>query len=106
SSALCGYNEMFEDKVVVTTDGANALSQLARNEFRLAAFASKDGAMTEGHRNLGRTGTWECLFSQSSLEDLTEQAAKLAVDLLDAPRVPGGLATLVLSPAMVGLLSH
>jgi len=105
-SSTCIYNEIFEDKVVVTTDGANASSKLARNEIKLGAIASKDGEMAESHESVGKTGSWECLFSQTSLNEMSDNAAKLAVDLLSAPKIPGGNATLILSPAMVGLLSH
>lgn len=105
-SATCVYNELFEDKVVVTTDGASASSNLARNEIKIGAIASKDGEMAESHESVGKTGSWECLFSRTSLDHLSENAAKLAVDLLSAPKIPGGNATLILSPAMVGLLSH
>lgn len=105
-SSTCVYNELFEDKVIVTTDGANASSKLARNEIKLGAIASKDGEMAESHESVGRTGSWDCLFDRSSLNEMSENAAKLAVDLLSAPKIPGGTATLILSPAMVGLLSH
>ena len=105
-SANCGYSEMFEDKIIATSDGALATSRLARNEFRLSAIAAANGEMAEGHHNLGRTGPWNCLFTENSIESLTEDAARLAVDLLKAPHIPGGLSTLILSPAMVGLLSH
>jgi len=105
-TANCAYTEIFEDKVVVTTDGANATSRLARNEFRISAVASKDGEHAEGYQTVGKTGTWECLFNKSTAEHMSEEAAELAVDLLRAPRIPGGGATLILSPAMVGLLSH
>ncbi|MBM4316144.1 MAG: TldD/PmbA family protein [Deltaproteobacteria bacterium] len=105
-SATCVYNELFEDKVIVTTDGANATSSLARNEIKLGAIASKSGEMAESHESVGKTGSWDCLFSRSSLSEMSENAAKLAVDLLSAPKIPGGNAVLILSPAMVGLLSH
>ncbi len=105
-TANCGYNEMFEDKIVVTTDGAKAISRLARNEFKISAVAGGAGDMAEGRHSVGRTGTWECLFDQETIEEMSDDAAKLAVDLLKAPRIPGGLSTLILSPAMVGLLSH
>jgi TldD protein len=105
-SASCLYNEMFEDKIVVTTDGALAVSQLARNEIKLSAVASKDGEMAEGYQTVGRTGNWECLFSDLPLEAISEKAAHLAVDLLKAPHIPGGLSTIILSPAMVGILAH
>lgn len=105
-SATCMYNEMFEDKIVLTTDGADATSKLVRTEFRLSATAGKDGSLAEGHESVGKTGAWECLFQPQSIERLSETTAKLAVDLLDAPKISGGLSTLILSPSIVGLLSH
>ncbi len=105
-SAVCGYSELFEDKIVVTTDGANAISRLARSEFRLTAVAGKDGEMSTGSHHVGKTGAWECLFKDHSVGEMSELAARLAVDLLNAPRTPGGNATLILSPAMVGILCH
>lgn len=105
-TAVCGYNEQFEDKVVISTDGARAISQLARNEIRLSAIASDQGEMAEGQHTVGRTGSWDCLFTENSLLEMGDNAAKLAVDLLRAPKLPGGLSTLILSPAMVGLLCH
>jgi len=105
-TSVCGYNEQFEDKIVVTTDGAKAISRLSRNEIRVSAIAAQSGEMSEGQFTVGRTGAWDCLFTQHSLSYMSEEAAKLAVDLLTAPKIPGGLATLILSPAMVGLLSH
>lgn len=105
-SAICTYSELFEDKVVVTSDGASASSRLARNELKLAAVASHDGKMAEAYQTVGRTGAWDCLFQDRSMEAISDEAARLAVDLAGAPRVGGGLSTLILSPAMVGLLSH
>ena len=105
-SATCAYSEIFEDKIVITTDGAHALSRLARNEIRFSAIASKKGEMAEGSHSVGRTGPWQCLFSEESLQQMSEETGQLACDLLSAPRVPGGAATLILSPAVVGLLSH
>lgn len=105
-TAVCSYNEQFEDKIIISTDGAQAVSQLCRNEIRLTAIAGLKGEMTEGQQTVGRTGPWDCLFSEQSLEELGEGAAKLAVDLLSAPKIPGGKATVILSPGMVGLLSH
>jgi TldD protein len=105
-SAVCGYNELFEDKIIVTSDGANALSRLARNEFRLTAVAGKEGEMATGSQTVGKTGAWDCLFREHTVGEMSELTAKLAVDLLKAPRIPGGVSTLILSPAMVGILCH
>lgn len=105
-TATCGYNEIFEDKHVITSDGADALSLLARNEIRFSAVASKTGDMSEGYFSTGKTGAWQCLFQEQSIDTMTDYTAGLAIDLLSAPKIPGGLSTLILSPAMVGLLSH
>lgn len=105
-NATCGYQELFEDKIVVTSDGARAISRLARSEFRLSAVAEKAGEKAEGHRTVGKTGAWDCLFLPQTMESMAEDAAQLAVDLLKAPKARGGLSTLILSPAMVGILSH
>jgi TldD protein len=97
-TASCAYNEIFEDKIVVTTDGANAHSQLARNEIKLSAVASQKGDKAEGHMTSGKTGNWQCLFQENSFDSLTQDTAKLAIDLLTAPSIPGGLSTIILSP--------
>lgn len=105
-TASCGYQEQFEDKIVITSDGANALSQLARSEFRISAVAMDKGEKAEGHSSIGKTGAWECLFNREPVERMSENTVKLAIDVLNAPKVAGGLSTLILSPAIVGLLSH
>ncbi len=105
-SGIGSYSEIFEDKAVITTDGARALTRLGRAEFRVTAFASKGGDMAEGSKTVGKTGPWECLFQEDALLSFSEQAAALAVDLVSAPKIQGGPATLILSPGMVGLLSH
>lgn len=105
-SGVSSYAEIFEDKAVLTTDGARALSRLARGEFRVTAIASQNGEMAEGSRTVGKTGPWECLFQDRAIPQMSEEAARLAVDLVSAPKIPGGTATLILSPGMVGLLSH
>lgn len=105
-TATCSYTEIFEDKILVTSDGASATTQLVRPELRLSAVAAEAGEMAEGYQMVGRTGSWQCLFSERSLDQMSEEAAQTAVDLLRAPKIPGGLSTLILSPAMVGLLSH
>ena len=38
-TAACSYTEMFEEKAVVTSDGASASQKLVRPELRLTAFA-------------------------------------------------------------------
>src|SRR5262245_28676611 len=44
-SASASYSEVFEEKGIVTSDGARAWTLLVRPEFRIAAVASQGGEM-------------------------------------------------------------
>ncbi|MDG1498521.1 MAG: TldD/PmbA family protein [Planctomycetota bacterium] len=105
-TARASYREIFEDKVVVTTDGASVSQKLVRPELRLVAFASKDGEQNIGHTSLGVTGGWDCLFNHHKAGAIIEDTARSAVDLLGAPHLPGGKTKVILEPSVVGLLSH
>ena len=100
------YNEIFEEKSIVTTDGAAASYRIVRPELRVAAFAEKDGSQVTGRNSVGVNGGWQCLFNHEGARQIAERTAKQAVDQLDAPYVPGGVKTVVLAPSIVGLLSH
>lgn len=106
TSASCAYTELFEDKALVTSDGARARVRLVRPEFRISAVASGEGELQRGARSLGATGGWECLFQRARAEQLGEEAAQVAVDLLKAGYPEGGRKRVLLSPALVGLLTH
>jgi len=105
-SASCSYNEIYEEKAIVTTDGAAASFRLVRPELRLQAIAEKDGQLSSGHESIGTTGGWECLFRAGSGDHFAEKAARTAVDLLAAKHPEGGRATVILAPSIVGLLVH
>jgi TldD protein len=106
SSASCGYSEIYEDKAIVTTDGAASSFRLVRPELRLQAVAEKDGQLSSGFESIGTTGGWECLFRDGTGESFAEKAAKTATDLLSAKHPEGGRATVILAPSIVGLLVH
>ncbi|HJP00769.1 MAG TPA: TldD/PmbA family protein [Planctomycetota bacterium] len=105
-SATCTYNEVFEEKGIVTSDGARAWTRLVRPELRVGAVAARDGQMQRGSEAVGSTGGWNCLFRHRSGEALAERAAQRAVDLLDADYPDGGRRKVLLSPSLVGLLTH
>lgn len=105
-SANCTYSEIFEEKAIVTTDGAAASFRLVRPELRVSAVAEKDGQLSTGNEAVGATGGWDCLFRGNTGEVLAERAAKVAQDLLSAGHADGGRATVILAPSIVGLLVH
>ena len=105
-SASCYYNELYEGKAIVTSDGADASFSLVRPELRVQAVAEKDGQLSSGFEAIGATGGWECLFHSGSGEVLADKAAKTATDLLSAKTPEGGRSNVILSPSIVGLLVH
>jgi TldD protein len=105
-SASTGYAEIYEEKGLVTSDGAQAWTRTVRPEFRVVAVAAKAGEMQRGAEAVGVTGGWECLFGARGAAELADRAARQAVDLLDAGYPEGGRAKVLLSPALVGLLTH
>jgi TldD protein len=105
-STSATYHEIVEDKAVVTTDGAAASWRLVRPEIRVSAVAEDGAEQAMAHDSLGATGTWECLFANRPLEQMVEQTARRSIDLLKA-RVPaGGPSSVILDPALTGLLAH
>jgi TldD protein len=105
-SAGCRYNEIIDEKWIVSTEGADAHILDTKVEFMASAVAAKDGDMTTARESVGVTGGWPDLFAKWTPESLSGHVSKMAVDLLSAPYAPGGTATVVLDPSLVGLLAH
>jgi len=106
NSVACGYSEVFEEKSIVTTDGADCFFSLVRPEFRINAIAAKSGELQTGSESIGVTGGWDCLFRDKKPDELGMIAAKTAVELLDSSLPVGGRTTVILAPSIVGLLVH
>ncbi len=105
-TARCRYNEIIEEKAIVTSDGAACSLKIAQPEVSFSAITEKDGERASNSKAAGVSGGWNCLFSHPSLENVVEETARVAVDLLDAKYPEGGQKTVILAPALVGLLCH
>lgn len=105
-SVICGYSEVYEEKAIVTTDGADSFFSYIRPEFRVNAVAAKEGELQTGSESIGVTGGWNCLFKDKNPEELGQSACKTAIDLLDSSFPVGGKSTVILAPSIVGLLVH
>ena len=106
SLAVGVYTETFEDKIIVTSDGAYARKQYVVPELSLLLIAKRDGEQMTYHNALGVQGDWNCLFNHHRAQGIVENTAKYAVDLLSAGYPNGGRQTVIMSPSIVGLLSH
>jgi TldD protein len=104
-TASCTYREMFDQKSIVNSDGADVEIYDSKLEFSVAAIAKRGSQSATAHEGVGVTGDWNDLFKKSHLE-YAVTASERAAKLLDAKHVGGGKATVILDPAMVGLLSH
>ncbi|MEM9382731.1 MAG: TldD/PmbA family protein [Planctomycetota bacterium] len=105
-SASSGYVELFEEKGIVTSDGASAWTRVARPELRVSTVAEDAGELQRGARTIGVTGAWDCLFHGATADELGDDAARMAVELLSAGYPEGGRRRVLLSPSIVGLLTH
>ena len=105
-TARCRYTEYIEEKAIVTSDGAACSLKVAQPEISVTALAERQGERASSQNGAGVNGGWQCLFRHPALGELVDQTAKVAVDLLDAPYAEGGRKTVILAPAVVGLLCH
>ncbi len=105
-SALCFYREIIDEKVILNTDGAEAEIREVRPDFVVIAVASSNGDMVSAPESEGVSGGWEDLFRRRGPEEMALRAAERATALLKAPFPKGERATVVLDPALVGLISH
>ena len=106
TNTSASFREIIDYKWIGTSDGAKAYIEDLKPQFYSTCVAVKDGQMSSGFEAEGVTGGLDDLFEKKSPEKMAQRAVKLAVDKLTAPHIVGGMHTVVLAPAMVGILSH
>jgi TldD protein len=104
-AASCTYREILDHKAIVSSDGADVEVYDSKPEFSVSVIAKRGGQSATAHEGIGVTGGWNDLFKKSHLE-YAVTASERAAKLLEAKHVSGNRATVILDPAMVGLLSH
>ncbi|MDQ3851607.1 MAG: hypothetical protein M3299_02105, partial [Thermoproteota archaeon] len=105
-TASCTYRDMLDHKVIVNSDGADIEIYDSKPEFSVTAIARKASHSATAHEGVGITGGWDDLFKKKSHLEYARTASGRAAKLLDARHVSGKKTTVILDPAMVGLLSH
>ena len=105
-TASCTYRDMLDHKVFINSDGADIEIHDSKPEFSVTAIARKASQSVTAHEGVGVTGGWDDLFKKNSHLDYARIASARAAKLLDARHVSGKKTTVILDPAMVGLLSH
>jgi TldD protein len=105
-TASCVYRDMVDRKVIVNSDGANVEIYDSKPEFSVTAIAKKGGQSATAHEGVCVTGGWDDLFKKKSHLECANAASERVAKLLNARHMSGKKATVILDPAMVGLLSH
>lgn len=105
-SSAVAYSELQDEKVIVTSDGAAAHIIDAKPDFRIVAVAQQDDDRAMGMDSVGVSGGYADLFVKRMPEEMADKAVQLALDQLGADYASGGVATVVLDPGLVGVLSH
>jgi TldD protein len=105
-TASCIYRDTVDHKIIVNTDGADIEIFDSKPEFSVIAIARRGSESATAHEGIGITGGWNDLFKNKSHIEYAQMASARAAKLLDARHVSGTKTTVILDPAMVGLLSH
>jgi TldD protein len=105
-TASCTYRDMLDHKVIINSDGADIEIHDSKPEFSVTAIARRASQSVTAHEGVGVTGAWDDLFKKKSHLEYARIASARAAKLLDARHVSGKKTTVILDPAMVGLLSH
>ncbi len=106
NSAKCLWNEIQDDKLIVNSFGTEVSLHDEKVEFHTIAYADSNGEKVAGSESRGITGGWKDLFAIDPAEDIAQKAVKTAQQLLKAKHPKGDIATVVLNPELVGLISH
>lgn len=105
-SASCTYKEMIDAKVIVSSDGASAELYDSKPEIVVTAIAGKGSMKVSASEGVCVTGGWNDLFKDKDHLAIAREAAEKATRLLNARQPRGERTTIILDPAMVGLLAH
>lgn len=105
-SASSGYVEFIDKKVIVTSDGAEALITDIKPEFRLTVVAGEGTNMVTASESIGVTGGWKELWRFHNCQEVVEKAVTRAQRLLKADFPKGEKTKVILNPELVGLIAH
>lgn len=105
-SASSSYRELLDSKIIVTNDGVSAEIFDSKPEFRVSVVVQNNGELYSSSEAVGVTGGWNDLFSKSDALTLSRNAAEKTCRLANSRTLKGGRSTVILDPALVGLISH
>ncbi|MDD3627276.1 MAG: TldD/PmbA family protein [bacterium] len=104
--SLVKYSEIVDYKVIINSDGAEAVIYDSKPEFRTYCVIGDKSKNSTYSKSIGITGGWNDFLNKVDPEKYSEETVRKATDLLNAPHPDGGTFDVILSPDLVGLLCH
>ncbi|MFW9846744.1 MAG: TldD/PmbA family protein [Candidatus Thorarchaeota archaeon] len=92
-------------RIIMNSDGTEVELFDSRPSNLVQAVASEAGKVIPFMDSIGIAGGWE-IFEKRPLEDMVEKSVRMALQLLNAPMAKGGKHTIVMTPAVVGIICH
>ena len=102
-SSVIGYGDGQRKRYFATSDGTYIEQSRVDVNLRVMALARRNGDVQQAGFSIGSLGDFS--FVESLHQEVSE-AARKALDMLEAPSVKGGQYTVVLDPVLAGVFVH
>jgi TldD protein len=100
---ITSYADTFSRVTFANSEGTCVEEERPMASVRFCATAREDGNVQRAFEAVSKVAGFEALTGHHALAETT---ARRAVDLLAAPRVPGGRYTVVCNPRLAGVFVH
>ena len=105
SQTRTGYMDSVQDVIICNSDGLWAEDRRVRTRFTVEAVAGNSDEKQSGRISPGGSEGME-LFERIDVKELSRQAAKTAVTMLEAKECPSGKMTVVIDNGFGGVIFH
>lgn len=100
-----GYMDSTQEILIVNSDGLWAEDKRVRSRFSIEAFAGNGDEKQSGRLSPGGSEGFE-LFERIDVKELSAEAAKTAVTMLEAEECPSGKMDVVIDNGFGGVIFH
>lgn len=102
-SSMVRYADRFRTVYFASTRGACFMEERPFTSLLISAVGRKGDLVQRAFKSLGSVDGFGIALGK---EELAEEVAKRANELLNAPKCPGGRTTVILDPVFTGLFTH
>ncbi len=102
-SSAIRYTDTFRKVYFASTRGSYFMEERPRVTLFLQAFAKDGSRIQQAFESLSSATDYDVVLNH---EQMAADVARRAVDLLNAPKCPGGRQTVILDPAFAGVFAH